>query len=236
MPDRFFTRPIYLQLRDTLAERIASGEWKPGHRIPNEVDLGREFGVSQGTMRRALELLESELVITRRQGRGTFVNGSQDLPNRFNNFHLANGAAARCEESTLDIVRAEAGDGECARLQLMKGDQVYRIRRICSSLSRTFMIECASLPVALFPQLVERALPSHRLVDIAQAYSVLLGKGEERVFVGMCSPSAAEALNLAEGTHVQMLDRVIWTHNGRPAEWRRAECVLDGMYYRVRLD
>jgi GntR family transcriptional regulator len=74
------------------------------------------------------------------------------------------------------------------------------------------------------------------LVDIAQAYSVLLGKGEERVFVGMCSPSAAEALNLAEGTHVQMLDRVISTHNGRPAEWRRAECVLDGMYYRVRLD
>ena len=68
------TRPIYLQLRDALAERIASGEWKPGSAIPNEGDLAREFGVSAGTMRKALSLLEDEHLITRRQGRGTYVN------------------------------------------------------------------------------------------------------------------------------------------------------------------
>ena len=49
MPKRFFNPPLYLQLRDTLAERIASGEWKPGRGVPSEVDLAREFGVSQGS-------------------------------------------------------------------------------------------------------------------------------------------------------------------------------------------
>ena len=79
MPERFSIQPLYLQLRDALAERIASGEWKSGDIIPNEVDLARELGVSQGTVRRSLDLLESEHVVTRRQGRGTFVNdpGSQ---------------------------------------------------------------------------------------------------------------------------------------------------------------
>ena len=52
---RFLNRPLYLQLRDALAERIAGGDWKPGNAIPNESDLAREFGVSTGTMRKALD-------------------------------------------------------------------------------------------------------------------------------------------------------------------------------------
>ena len=235
MPDHLFARPLYLQLRDTMAERIASGEWKPGRAVPSEVDLAREFGVSQGTVRKALELLKSEGLVTRQQTRGTFMHSPQGLADRFNNLCLTNDVAVRCEASTLDIIMAEASEGKCARLQLVTGDQVYRISRIGSHKGRAFMNECASLPADLFPRLAERTLRSHRLVEIAQDYCVLLGKGEERVFLGKCSPSAAEALSLAEGTHVLMLDRVIWTHDGRPAEWRRAQCVLDGMYYKAHL-
>jgi len=67
---RFSTRPLYLQVRDALGERIAGGEWKPSTAIPNEGDLARQFGVSPGTMRKALDLLEAERLLTRRQGRG----------------------------------------------------------------------------------------------------------------------------------------------------------------------
>ena len=56
-PSRFLTRPLYLQVRDALAARIAGGEWKPNSAIPNEGDLAREFGVSSGTMRKALDLM-----------------------------------------------------------------------------------------------------------------------------------------------------------------------------------
>jgi GntR family transcriptional regulator len=237
MPEGFFTLPLYLQLRDALAERIARGEWKPGTAIPGEGDLARELGVSKGTMRKALDLLESEHLLSRRQGRGTFVTdpGSQDLAQRFNNFRLANGAAAGGEASTRDIVVAEASDSECAHLQLVPGEQVYRISRVRLHQSKAFMIEAASLPAALFPQLLERALRSHRLVEIAQAYSLLLGNSEERISVGTCSPLAVEALNLIQGTYVLMLDRIIRTRNGRPVEWRRAECVLNGVHYQVDL-
>ena len=87
------TKPIYQQLRDLLAERIAKGEWKPGAIIPNEGDLAREFGVSAGTMRKALSLLENEHLITRRQGRGTFVNDpvAEGLADRFCNIRGAEG-------------------------------------------------------------------------------------------------------------------------------------------------
>lgn len=44
-----------------------------GAPLPNEVTLARDIGVSIGTARKALELLEGEHLIERRQGRGTFV-------------------------------------------------------------------------------------------------------------------------------------------------------------------
>src|SRR4249920_240921 len=89
----FSTRPLYLQVRDALAERVATGQWKPGACIPNENDLAREFGVSSGTMRKALDLLEDQSLLTRRQGRGTFVNdqSSDALVYRFDNVHGSDG-------------------------------------------------------------------------------------------------------------------------------------------------
>ena len=60
-------------------ERIGKGDWKPGMAIPNEVDLAREFGISSGTMRKALDLLETERVLSRKQGRGTFVNDHSSI-------------------------------------------------------------------------------------------------------------------------------------------------------------
>ena len=75
-------RPLYLQTRDAVAERIAKGIWKTGFAIPNEGDLAREFGVSVGTVRKALGLLEEQHILNRQQGRGTFVNdrGSENQP------------------------------------------------------------------------------------------------------------------------------------------------------------
>jgi GntR family transcriptional regulator len=57
------------------------------------VDLAREFGVSSGTMRKALDMLEKERLVTRRQGRGTFINdqASGELAVRYSNIRARNG-------------------------------------------------------------------------------------------------------------------------------------------------
>src|ERR1700694_5609817 len=65
---------LYLQVREALVKRIADGTWKAGDAMPNEGNLARELGVSMGTLRKALDLMERERLITRKQGRGTFIN------------------------------------------------------------------------------------------------------------------------------------------------------------------
>lgn len=66
--------PMWLQVKTDVAARIAKGEWPPGTRMPNEADLARKYGVAAGTMRKALDALEAERALVRRQGHGTFIN------------------------------------------------------------------------------------------------------------------------------------------------------------------
>lgn len=73
-PHRQLAGPLYHQIHQIMRQRILSGVWTSGRSMPNESELAQEYGVSLGTMRKALELLNNEGLIVRRQGRGTFVN------------------------------------------------------------------------------------------------------------------------------------------------------------------
>lgn len=67
------TAPLYYQIYRDLQFRICSGEYAPGTMLPREIDLEKIYGTSRAPVRQALGALESEGLITRRAGKGTFV-------------------------------------------------------------------------------------------------------------------------------------------------------------------
>ena len=233
--NRFSTRPLYLQLRDALAERIAHGEWKPGTAIPNESDLAREFGVSSGTMRKALDLMEGEHLLTRRQGRGTFVNdqSSDEMAMRFNNVRGRDGQQVAGRVRTLEMTEGKANERERDRLGLQSHDAVYRIRRVRLHGDRPVMTEEITCPAALFPGLIETKNPSHRITVLAQQYRLLLGKAEERISIGKANSTIAAELVIPADSPVMVLDRVVHDLDGRPVEWRTGYCHFTDQYYQA---
>jgi GntR family transcriptional regulator len=76
--DRSSPLPLYFQLARLLTEDIVRGRFSPGDRLTSEPDIGDEFGVSRATVRQALQRLESDGLIQRIKGRGTFVSGSRE--------------------------------------------------------------------------------------------------------------------------------------------------------------
>ncbi|MBQ4856367.1 GntR family transcriptional regulator [Rhodanobacter sp. B2A1Ga4] len=66
--------PLYLQLANDLREGILSGRWNPGDTLPSEPELCRLYGISRGTVVRAVEMLIQEGLVQRRQGAGTYVS------------------------------------------------------------------------------------------------------------------------------------------------------------------
>ena len=75
--DRSSYEPPYAQLARLLRERIASGEYRAGDRLPSEAELCEAYRVSPMTVRRAVTLLVQEEVATTEQGRGTFVKSPE---------------------------------------------------------------------------------------------------------------------------------------------------------------
>ncbi|MEW2300587.1 GntR family transcriptional regulator [Streptomyces sp. NPDC006655] len=71
--DPMSARPLYVQLADVIAGKIASGDLAPDRPIPSENHLADEYGVARLTARRAAqELRERGLIVTVR-GKGSFV-------------------------------------------------------------------------------------------------------------------------------------------------------------------
>ncbi|CAG2157681.1 HTH-type transcriptional repressor NagR [Cupriavidus yeoncheonensis] len=66
--------PAYIQVASALRRRIESGDWQPLQQISTLEELEQEFQVARVTVRQAVDLLENEGLVTRKQGRGTFVN------------------------------------------------------------------------------------------------------------------------------------------------------------------
>lgn len=65
--------PIYAKIAETLRNEIKNGNFKPGDQLPTEEELCRLYNVSRGTIQKALNLLVSEGIISRRRGIGSFV-------------------------------------------------------------------------------------------------------------------------------------------------------------------
>src|SRR3546814_10554487 len=94
-------RPLYAQVRTLLLQRLIEGIWKPGTALPSEMQLAQELGVSQGTVRKALDDLAAENLVVRRQGRGTFVAEHDTDRALFHFFHLV--GEERSEEHTSEL-------------------------------------------------------------------------------------------------------------------------------------
>ena len=72
-------RQIWLQLEEILTQRVVSGQYPPGVRIPSVRDLAAEAGVNPNTMQRALSALEGGGLIFSERTTGWFVTNNLEL-------------------------------------------------------------------------------------------------------------------------------------------------------------
>lgn len=73
--------PLYSQIKTIMLQSIASGEYKVGEKIPSELELAKQYGVSRITTKQALNELMQEGIVDRVAGKGTFVRRTVPLPN-----------------------------------------------------------------------------------------------------------------------------------------------------------
>jgi GntR family transcriptional regulator len=80
--------PVYLQIAELLVRQIKAGYWHRGERLPTEAALAQTLSVAVGTLRKSLALLESQGVLERIQGSGTYVKSVQGSQQIYELFRL----------------------------------------------------------------------------------------------------------------------------------------------------
>lgn len=216
--------PLYHQLEQELRARIQAQEFKPGEALPTEERICAQYGVSRITVRRALEALIAEGLITKRRGVGTFVTApsaagvrSVRLSGSLDEFLASAGALAT---QVLSMQEIQAPEEAIRGLRLTPGEVCTRLELLSFLEGAPLGYHHLYLPLAIgrkiSPVDVGQALPVIRMVENKQGARVV--RAEQFLEADVAGPVAAKYLDLEETTPVLKVTRIYYDMSGSPME------------------
>ena len=253
--------PLYRQIQALLMRRLQEGEWKPGEAIPSEMELAARFGVSQGTVRKAIDELAAAHVVVRRQGRGTFVASHHEVRTQFRFLKIrpdepsaaqgegapaggarpggehgedAHGAGMPMTSRILGCRRARAPVEVARLLQLRTGEATVQIRRLLEVEHTPTVLDEIWLPAARFRGLSAERLNAYSgpLYGLFEAeFGTRMIRATERLKAIAADRALARELRIAERSPVLLVERLTYTYDDEPVELRRGYCVTERYHY-----
>jgi GntR family transcriptional regulator len=229
--------PLYRQIADDVRAGIRSGRWEAGSQLPPESELVGMYGASRLTVRKSLELLEHEGLLSRQPGRGTFVlapiiTGGPRFFGSFTDELAHRGIVAGSQVLHQAVV--EADEDVAGHLGLSPGEAVVKLERVRTGDGQPICFQRAWLPARLFPGLERHDLTDGSLYDlIDREYGVRATSGDEVFSLDhIDDASASAALKIEPGSAVLHLEKI--SHqDATPIELLRA--YLRGDRYRIQL-
>lgn len=158
----------------------------PGEKLPSEVELARELGVSRTTLREALHVLVSQKILEARRGRGTFVTDQAAQVNDYGFSHLDQVRGelkdlfelrAIFEPSAARLACLRATEEEMADI-LARGEDVDRCIRLGQDRTEADREFHAAIVRATHNEFMVRLLP---LIQRAVATAVETGDDAQRL-------------------------------------------------------
>ena len=217
---------VHAQIEDWLADAIAAGGLAPGERLPREQDLAAWFGVSRMTLRHALGELARRGLVTRTVGRagGTFVAPpklEQDLTTLAGFSEQLRKAGRVAGARVLTALERPAGPAAAAALRLGEGDGVYEVRRIRLADGKPVVLERSLFPAFRFPGMLRCRLDGSLYELLEVRYGLRPHHAKETLEPVTAGIREAEALDVAEGSALMLVERTAYARTGEPLEFAR---------------
>lgn len=216
--------PLYEQVKKAILNRIIAGEWGPGSFLPSEIALAKEYGVSQGTLRKALNALTREKRLVRYQGKGTAVAVLDEDSSLFPFFLLSdrNGKRVYPLSQIYGVRLATPSDAERAALELAPDAKVIHIDRVRMLNDFPVINERVALPTARFPHFnfefdkVPNTLYEHYQIH----FGITVAHATEQIEVTMPDSGDLKRLNIERNHPLLLVTRTSFDLQDRPVEFR----------------
>jgi DNA-binding GntR family transcriptional regulator len=231
--DRNSYEPAYAQLVRILRGQIASGQFRPGDRLPSEAQLCRRYGVSPMTVRRVVNILADQGVVTAEQGRGTFVKALELGTASFQLGQLSSLFRDKDTSVTLLEARIASATKRTARkLDIRVGQRTVFLRRLISQdrapvlLHREHVIYDPTRPI------VEAEMEVTALRGLfSGGGSSALKRGELTIDTTVLTEEEAALLGSKERAPAFRLEHIFLDFDDRPVSWGWFICPGDRLRF-----
>lgn len=230
--------PLYHQIYLVLRERCFA-ECDATLALPGELDLARQYKVSRITMRKALDQLVREGLVTRRRGAGTFVNPAvarQALEQQRSAGLLENIISSALDTwvRVICLERAVPSPEIAAELGLGAGEAAIRTVRVRSIDMGPVSHITTFVPVAIGERLHDEALRARPMLTLLEEQGVKVGHARQTISARLADTDIAGLLEVPVGAPLLAVRRLVLDVDGRPVQW------LQGLYrpdrYEYRMD
>jgi len=224
--DRTSKNPLWLQIRDELYNCLILDELKPGQLIPNEKTLVELFGVSIGTIRKAVGVLEKEGFLIRKQGLGTFVYQHDNNNFLFEYFHYLPNGSDEKQHPNVEFVSFDtkkATKAEAAVLGISPGSPVFQIYNKLGLNKKFCIIDKIVIPQSKFPGLTEDIFKGRRntVYNLYQnKFNIFITNCSEKLKAISSDEKISNLLNIPLNEPILKINRVAETYNNKTIELR----------------
>lgn len=232
--------PRYQQIRDDLARRIAASEWLPEQAIPTEAELTATYGVSTGTLRKAIDFLVAEGMLVRSQGRGTYVRRPRFDSSlfRFFRFKGRHGEPVRPSARVTHKAVKEPSAAIRKALRLDDNTPALQLKRLRLVDQTPVLAEEIWLPLPRFDAIAALRLDQFEdlLYPLYERCSrQVVASATEILRVDQADARTASTLGIALSSPLIRVQRTAFDFAGVPIEWRSTSGAATGFEYQIEI-
>ena len=221
--------PMYYRLQALILRDIESGRWGPGSMIPPERQLVESYGLSIGTVKKAILNLVNEGYLYRIQGKGTFVTGTTLRRESLRYYRFLEDFGDKEQELSVQLtgIRKVSGFQPAnSHLGIKPAQPLFELKRIFYWKDRPVVFCTSYLPAALF-QGIDQIPASHfaqktLYLTIEEKFGFPTIFNRELIGAELPPAEAALVLRIQRNRPVLFIEMLAFTYRDRPYEYRRA--------------
>lgn len=209
---------LQYQLKTELYEKINSGLWPEGFKIPSETELCDEFSISRTTVREVLNEMVQSGYIIRKQGKGSYVAKPSVEQTLTSNYSLSADLEQQGKTSEFILLSFQTVDAKSSSIDLFglhPGEKLFEVIRIRTIDDQVFAWEKALVPEKLMKGATAKMIEQKGLYPTIKELSGLYPvEAEERIEAVICPESICRAMKLPENTPVMKVKRNTISQSG----------------------
>jgi GntR family transcriptional regulator len=238
-PPTELPKPLFVQIREYIAELIISGKLQPESKIASERELSRDLDVSRMTVRRAITELVEEGLLVRRHGSGTYVAKPKityDIAELVSYDQALISRGLKVTRQLLEFSEVPASRRLAEQMQVDIGHPLYRVVLLILANRVPIIVEQSFFSCERCPDLYEFDLERTSVYDLLlERYKVNIAHTEHEIEVVEAAETTAKQLRVHEGFPLLRITRTVHrAEDGKSVQY--SQDLLRSDYVRMHLD